>query len=113
MKKKDVKKLWQGKYVSVRDYEVKEAIRKGGLEINHEGAVMQIFPDELMELAGSTNDIEERKKYYAEMQHILAKELPLYPLFPSPYHTVSSKKVMNAPNSIWGTSSPLDKVWIK
>ena len=69
--------------------------------------------DELMELAGSTNDIEERKKYYAEMQDILAKELPLYPLFPSPYHTVSSKKVMNAPNSIWGTSSPLDKVWIK
>lgn len=69
--------------------------------------------DELMDLAGATNDIEERKKYYTEFQEILAKELPLYPLFPSPYHTVSNKKVMNAPNSIWGTSSPLDKVWIK
>ncbi len=69
--------------------------------------------DELMELAGSTNDIEKRKEHYAELQEILAKELPLYPLFPSPYHTVSNKKVMNAPNSIWGTSSPLDKVWIK
>ncbi len=69
--------------------------------------------DELMDLAGATNDIAERKKYYAELQEILAAELPLYPLFPSPYHTVSSKKVVNAPNSIWGTSSPLDKVWIK
>ncbi len=69
--------------------------------------------DELMALAGSTNDIDERKKYYAEFQEILANELPLYPLFPSPYHTVSNKKVMNAPNSIWGTSSPLDKVWVK
>ena len=69
--------------------------------------------DELMDLAGATNDIEERKKYYAEMQEILTEELPLYPLFPSPYHTVSNKKVMNPPNSIWGTSSPLDKVWIK
>ncbi len=69
--------------------------------------------DELMDLAGATNDLEERKKYYAEMQVILAEELPLYPLFPSPYHTVSNKKVMNAPNSIWGTSSPLDNVWLK
>ena len=69
--------------------------------------------DEIMELAGSTNDQEERKKLYAELQEILANELPLYPLFPSPYHTVSNKKVVNAPNSIWGTSSPLDKVWIK
>ena len=69
--------------------------------------------DELMQLAGSTNDIEKRKEYYAEFQQILAEELPLYPIFPSPYHTVSNKKVVNAPNSIWGTSSPMDKVWMK
>ncbi len=69
--------------------------------------------DELMALAGSTNDIEERKKYYKEFQQILADELPLYPLFPSPYHTVSNKSIVNAPNSIWGTSSPMDRVWIQ
>lgn len=69
--------------------------------------------DELMELAGSTNDIEKRKAYYAEFQQILADELPLYPLFPSPYHTVSSSKVGNAPDSIWGTSHPLDQVYLK
>ena len=69
--------------------------------------------DELMELAGSTNDQDLRKKYYKEFQQILADELPLYPLFPSPYHTVSNKKVGNAPDSIWGTSHPLDKVYLK
>ncbi len=69
--------------------------------------------DELMELAGSTNDIEKRKKYYAEFQQIIADELPLYPLFPSPYHTISNSKVGNPPDSIWGTSHPLDRVYLK
>ena len=69
--------------------------------------------DELMKLAGSTYDIDERKKYYAEFQQILADELPIYWLFAGPYHTVSSKKVGNPPNSIWGASSPLDGVYLK
>jgi len=69
--------------------------------------------DELMALAGATNDIEERKKYYSEFQQILADELPLYPLYPSPYHTISSTSVGNAPNSVWGTSHPLDRVYLK
>ena len=46
---KPVKKLWQGKYVSVRDYEVKKGIREGGMEIHHGGAVMRLTPDELRE----------------------------------------------------------------
>ena len=66
-----------------------------------------------MKLAGSTYDLDERKKYYAEFQQILADELPIYWLFAGPYHTVSSKKVANAPNSIWGPSSPLDRVYLK
>jgi len=69
--------------------------------------------DELMALAGATNNREERKRLYAEFQKIIADELPLYPLWPSPYHTVSNKKVGNAPDSVWGTSSPLDKVYLK
>ena len=32
-KKVKVKKLWQGRYVSVKDYEIKEAISKGGMHI--------------------------------------------------------------------------------
>ncbi len=68
--------------------------------------------DELMELAGSTYDQDERKKYYAEFQTILADELPIYWLFAAPYHTVSHTSVKNPPNGIWGTSSPLDKVYL-
>ena len=66
-----------------------------------------------MALAGATNDAAERKEYYSEFQQILADELPLYPLFPSPYHTVSNKSVGNAPNSVWGASHPLDQVFLK
>ena len=69
--------------------------------------------DELMKLAGSTYDLDERKKYYAEFQQILAGELPIYWLFAGPYHTVANKKVGNPPNSIWGTSAPLDRVYLK
>ena len=50
MKKKNVTKLWQGKYVSVRDYEILTAIKKGGLEINHDNKIMQLTPDELQHL---------------------------------------------------------------
>jgi len=69
--------------------------------------------DELMRLAGSTYDNDERKKYYAEFQQILSDELPIYWLFAGPYHTVASAKLGNPPNSIWGTCAPLDRVYIK
>ncbi|NKB77262.1 MAG: ABC transporter substrate-binding protein [Gammaproteobacteria bacterium] len=69
--------------------------------------------DELMTLAGATYDIEERKKYYAEFQQILSDELPIYWLFAAPYHTVSNKKLGNPPMSIWGGSSPLDRLYLK
>lgn len=69
--------------------------------------------DEIMEAAGATNDADERKELYAELQQILADELPLYPIWASPYHTVSSTNVGNAPESVWGTSSPLDRVFLK
>lgn len=69
--------------------------------------------DELMKLAGSTYDQEERKKLYAEFQQILSDELPVYWLFAGPYHTVANKKLGNPPNTIWGTSAPLDRVYLK
>ena len=69
--------------------------------------------DELMKLAGSTYDNEERKKYYAEFQQILADELPIYPLLANPLHTVSNKKVGNPPTTIWGGSAPMDRMYLK
>lgn len=44
---KKVKKLWQGRYVSIRDYEQKKAVTQGGLRIEHDGQVMEISPDQL------------------------------------------------------------------
>lgn len=69
--------------------------------------------DELMQLAGSTYDLGARKKHYAEFQRILAEDLPIYWLYAAPYHTVANAKVANPPNSIWGTCSPLDRVYLK
>ena len=69
--------------------------------------------DELMQLAGSTYDLDQRKKHYAEFQQILAEDLPIYWLFAGPYHTVANKKIGNPPNSIWGASAPFDRVYLR
>lgn len=53
MMKKMVTKLWQGKYVSIRDYEQKKAIAKGGLRLERCGQVMELSVDELKMLKPS------------------------------------------------------------
>lgn len=45
-----VKKLWQGRYASVRDYHVEQAIEKGGLIIKHQDDLMMVSVDELKAL---------------------------------------------------------------
>jgi len=47
MMKKTVKKLWQGKYVSIRDYEAQKALTQGGMVIMHRGDRMTINTDNL------------------------------------------------------------------
>jgi hypothetical protein len=48
MLKKTVKKgLWKGQYVSIRDYELEEGKRRGGIEITHKGKVMTLGVDRL------------------------------------------------------------------
>jgi hypothetical protein len=44
---KKVKKLWQGQYVSVRDYEAQSAVSKGGMVIEHGRDSMTISVDGL------------------------------------------------------------------
>ena len=53
MKTKKVTKLWQGKFVSVRDYELADAIKKGGLLITHDQNQMFLDVDELQKLKPS------------------------------------------------------------
>jgi hypothetical protein len=55
MIKKAVKKLWKGEYVSVRDYEVLDAINRGGMCIIHNGDIMKLTPDQLKDLEPQEN----------------------------------------------------------
>ena len=50
MKMKKVTKLWQGKFVSVRDYELRDAIKRGGLLITHNQDEMFLNVDDLKKL---------------------------------------------------------------
>ena len=50
MIKKIVTKLWQGKFVSVRDYEVASAIKSGGMEITYQDQKMYLPPHVLQAL---------------------------------------------------------------
>tara|TARA_R110000868_G_scaffold8000_2_gene41540 strand:+ start:154 stop:411 length:258 start_codon:yes stop_codon:yes gene_type:complete len=47
MMKKKVNKLWRGKFVSIRDYEIRKAIKYGGMELEHEGKVMRLTVEDL------------------------------------------------------------------
>jgi hypothetical protein len=47
---KKVKKLWKGRFVSVRDYEIEMGITEGGMCIKHNGEQMELTPDELVAL---------------------------------------------------------------
>ena len=69
--------------------------------------------DELLNAAGTTNDLTKRKAYYAEFQKIVTDELPVYVINQVPYFTAANKKVGNVPSSIWGVLSPLDEVFFK
>jgi peptide/nickel transport system substrate-binding protein len=69
--------------------------------------------DELMAMAAVETDLDKRKALYAEFQEIIATELPVYHVNTIPYHTVYSDKVGNPPIGIWGTSTPIDMVYLK
>lgn len=62
MMEKTVTKLWQNKFVSVRDYDVAAAIKKGGLRIKHNGKVMELTPEELKVLPPPTQIVQSKYK---------------------------------------------------
>ena len=57
-----VTKLWLGKYVSIRDYEVTKAIKQGGLIIKHNDEQMVLNPSELSSLKPSPKPIQSKFK---------------------------------------------------
>jgi peptide/nickel transport system substrate-binding protein len=69
--------------------------------------------DDLLNTAGGLLDPTKRKAYYATFQKIVTDELPIHFINGTPYHTVSNKKVLNVPTTIWGPVSPYDEVSFK
>jgi peptide/nickel transport system substrate-binding protein len=69
--------------------------------------------DELLDTAGGLLDATKRKAYYATFQKIVTDELPIIFINVIPYHSAASKKLGNAPMSIWGPMSPYDEVYFK
>ena len=59
---KTVTKLWQNKFVSVRDYEVQKAIRDGGMVLTHNGDTITLTVDELKNLKPSPQLIKSKFK---------------------------------------------------
>jgi len=87
-------------------------IKKGVIWSNTQGYANPEV-DALMKEAGMTMDPAKRKELYSKFQKIVAEDLPIYWAYTLPYHTVYSDKVGNAPEGIWATSSPLDRVYLK
>ena len=57
-------------------------------------------------------DVPTRKALYAEFQHIVNRDLPLYFINEEPYVTVSRRYVMDLPETVWGPMQPMDRVWL-
>jgi hypothetical protein len=73
MIKTNVTKLWQGKYVSLRDYIVKQAINNGGIEIKHNNKTMQLKPEELQDLKPNSKMFQSKFKGSYKLIDILFK----------------------------------------
>jgi len=69
--------------------------------------------DRILAQAAVESDPAKRKALYAEFQHIVADELPVYWTYTLPYHTVTTDKVGNPPRGIWATVAPVDRVYLK
>ena len=66
MKKIQIKKLWQGHLISIRDYVVDQGIKNGGIKLEHEGKTMILSPEALSRGRELTRNISSKfseKKY--------------------------------------------------
>ena len=70
--------------------------------------------DTILEKAGMENNQQKRIALYSQAQNIIAEDVPIYFTHTVPYHTIyNHTKVGNPPSTIWGTSSPLDEIYLK
>ena len=60
MIKVQVKKMWQGKYVSIRDPQLTKAIRNGGLVIEYDNKHMVLNTNELKSLVPNMREFKSK-----------------------------------------------------
>lgn len=103
---------WGDPVIGVHRTYLSDNIRKGVIWSNTQG-YKNPEVDDILARAGQEMDPVKRKALYSEVQKILAVDLPVYWAYTVPYHTVYSDKIGNPPRTVWGTSSPLDELYLK
>lgn len=66
--------------------------------------------DDLLEQASVTIDFEARNKLYTKIQQILQSEIPQIPLTTVSVNLLYDTRLTGLPNSLFGTSVPMDKL---
>ena len=122
---------WATSYLAARDYDITMQIlfmwadpiigvHRSFLEANiqpipfaNNSAYINPELEEMMAAAGSEQDIDARVAAYAEIQAVLAEDLPFHWLEALPTNSVyNTAQVQNPPLTIWGQMSPLHEVWL-
>ena len=121
---------WGG-YIAPRDYDITMnilfmwadpiiGVHRSFLEANivpvafaNNSAYINPELEAMMEAAGTEQDLDARIAAYAEIQAVLAEDVPFHWLETLPTNSVyNTAAVQNPPLTIWGTMSPLHEVWI-
>jgi peptide/nickel transport system substrate-binding protein len=68
--------------------------------------------DMLMRGAASVSDLAERKKIYADFQHVLSEDEAVLMMLEGGYVTATHTYVKGLPKSVWGPLAPWDQVYL-
>ncbi len=69
--------------------------------------------DAVLNAAAIEQDPTKRAALYAEFQHLVAEDLPVYWINALPYHTAYDNRLGGVPKGIWGAMHPMDQVFWK
>lgn len=101
---------WGDPVIGVHRTYVCDNIREGVIWSNTQSYCNEKV-DGILAQAGVEPDLEKRAALYRDAQAIIVDEVPITFINTLPYHTAYSKKIGNAPTSIWGPMAPLDEVY--
>ncbi|MDH3296592.1 MAG: ABC transporter substrate-binding protein, partial [Acidimicrobiia bacterium] len=66
--------------------------------------------DALLDQAGQTIDVDERRELYIQFQDLIAEEMPIYWLNDTTFWQVYPENLQNPPLGIWGQMSPMHEM---